>query len=503
MGRGLTVILFSVCPLLRFDTISTEVTEKEAFTKEVMGTRELEERVDDHVSISIVEKFANLSNPSSECCIFRMYDHLRKENEKAYEPSIVAIGPYHHGKAHLQEMELHKLRYLRRFLSRRNETSVNRYVMAIRELEDRARKCYAEETSILGLGVDSDQFVEMMLLDGFFIIELFRTYTMFIMLRENQQIFQSVQSVEELRDENYRIFQAFQIVQLLLAENDHIFKSDQILVAIRRDLILLENQLPFFILNRLFDMTNSDSNLGIIQIALDFQKHLTQQNKLQAPSGISIDNIKHLLDLLHNCWCSKLPETNRNVIMREKWEFINSATELQEAGVQFKKAEGSNLFDIKFISGTLEIPLLSITDYTESFFTNLVAFELCPSYLKPKYVCDYIVFMDRLINSSKDVRLLNHSGIIESWVGDDAEVYSMLHKLFNITVTDPGFGYSEVFINVNNHCKQRRNVWMANLKRNYFNSPWALISFLAATILLLLTVTQTIFSILSFGKGSF
>ncbi|XP_028069639.1 uncharacterized protein LOC114272167 [Camellia sinensis] len=322
-----------------------------------MGTRELEERVDDHVSISIVEKFANLSNPSSECCIFRMYDHLRNENEKAYEPSIVAIGPYHQGKAHLQEMELHKLQYLRRFLSRRNETSVNRYVMAIRELEDRARKCYVEETSILGLGVDSDQFVEMMLLDGFFIIELFRTFTMFCILRENQQISQSVQPVEELRDE-ITIF----------------------------------------------------------------------------PS----------------------------------------------------------------------LPDCATTDHTESFLTNLVAFELCPSYDKPKYVCDYIVFMDHLINASKDVRLLNRSGIIESWVGDDAEVYSMWHKLLKITLTDlKNFGYPEVFINVNNHCKGCRNVWMANLKRNYFNSPWALISFSAATILLLLTVAQTIFSILSFGKGSF
>ncbi|KAL7219962.1 hypothetical protein ACSBR2_012928 [Camellia fascicularis] len=236
---------------------------------------------------------------------------------------------------------------------------------AIIELEDRARKCYAEETSILGLGVDSDQFVEMMLLDGFFIIELFRTFTMFCMLGESQQN-----------------FQAFQTVQLLLAENDHIFQSSSILFAMGRDLILLENQLPFFILNRLFDITNSDSNLGIIQIALDFLKHVTPQNELQAPSGISIDNVKHLLDLVHNCWCNEMnrriemfDETNRNGT-RKKWEFINSATRLQEAGVQFKKVEGSNLFDIKFISGALEIPLFSITEFTESFLTNLVACEL-------------------------------------------------------------------------------------------------------------------------------
>ncbi|CAL5395112.1 unnamed protein product [Camellia sinensis] len=66
------------------------------------------------------------------------------ENEKAYEPAVVAIGPYHPSKANLQEMELHKLRYLQRLLNRQKEKSVDRYVMAIRELEKRACNCYAE-----------------------------------------------------------------------------------------------------------------------------------------------------------------------------------------------------------------------------------------------------------------------------------------------------------------------------------------------------------------------
>ncbi|KAI8012515.1 putative UPF0481 protein [Camellia lanceoleosa] len=132
-------------------------------------------------------------------------------------------------------------------------------------------------------------------------------------------------------------------------------------------------------------------------------------------------------------------------------EFTNSATELQESGIQFKKAEETNLFDINFTSGILEIPLLTIEPVGESF-TNIVAFEVCPSYDEPRYVCDYAVFMNCLINSSEDVRILRHSGIIESWVGDDAELYSMWHKLFNIITTDTkNFSYSQVFNDVNNH----------------------------------------------------
>ncbi|XP_028062461.1 UPF0481 protein At3g47200-like [Camellia sinensis] len=351
------------------------------------------------------------------------------------------------------------------FSIEKKNKSVNEYIMAIKELEERARNCYAET-----IPLESDEFVEMMLLDSLIIIELFRKSSM----------------------------------RRLRAKSDHIFQSEQIRFALRRDLILLENQLPFFILVRLFNMTKIDSDLEIIQIALTFLEFNAPDQKLEAPRGISINNIKHLLHLVHSCWCFKFAEMSRNATEKEL-EFINSATELQESGIQFKKAEERNLFDIKFISGILEIPLLSIAaEEGESFFTNLVAFELCPSYHEPEYVCDYVVFMNCLINSFEDVRLLRHSEIIESWVGDDAELHAMWHKLFNITLTDTEkFSYSQVFNDVNNHCKRRRNMWMANLKRNYFNSPWALISFLVATILLLLTVAQTIFSILSFGKGSF
>ncbi|KAI7979358.1 UPF0481 protein [Camellia lanceoleosa] len=429
-----------------------------------MAKREPEERAD-NVSISIAEKLANFYHPSSECCIFRMYDDLRRQNEKAYEPSIVAIGPYHRGKAKLQRMEEYKLWYLQQLLNREKNKSVNEYIMAIKELEERARNCYAET-----IPLESDEFVEMMLLDGVFIIELF-----------------CKSIVPELRD-----------------KNDHIFQSVPIGYALRRDLILLENQLPFFILVHLFSMIKTDLDLEIIEIALEFLQHSAPEQKLEAPRRISINNIKHLLHLVHSCWCFEFSEMKRNATEKQL-EFINSATELQESGIQFKKAEETNLFDINFTSGILEIPLLTIEpEVGESFFTNIVAFEVCPSYDEPRYVCDYAVFMNCLINSSEDVRILRHSGIIESWVGDDAELYSMWHKLFNITTTDTkNFSYSQVFNDVNNHCKRRRNRWMANLKRNYFNSPWAWISFLAATVLLLLTVAQTIFSILSFGKGSF
>ncbi|KAH7834225.1 hypothetical protein Vadar_013919 [Vaccinium darrowii] len=47
--------------------------------------------------VSIDEKLSLLYCSPSACCIFKVPNQLRKVNEKAYEPEIIAIGPYHRG----------------------------------------------------------------------------------------------------------------------------------------------------------------------------------------------------------------------------------------------------------------------------------------------------------------------------------------------------------------------------------------------------------------------
>ncbi|XVF29174.1 hypothetical protein REPUB_Repub15cG0097300 [Reevesia pubescens] len=84
-------------------------------------------------------------------------------------------------------------------------------------------------------------------------------------------------------------------------------------------------------------------------------------------------------------------------------------------------------------------------------------------------------------------------------LGDDKAVATMINSLGVFISYSPNFYYTEVFNKVNKHCSKRCNKWMANLKHNYFNSPWVLLSVLAAA-LLLFTMLQTIFSVLSYAK---
>ena len=48
------------------------------------------------------------------------------------------------------------------------------------------------------------------------------------------------------------------------------------------------------------------------------------------------------------------------------------------------------------------------------------------------------------------------------------------------------------------HCKKRRNKWRAMFMKNYLSNPWVFISLVAAVILLIATIMQTIYTVVPF-----
>lgn len=129
---------------------------------------------------------------------------------------IVSVGPYHYRNPSLCAMEEHTLRDLQSFLERKEEKSVETYILASEKLEHKARKRYAGHVN-----VETDEFLELMLLDGCFIVEF-------------------VRKTSELGPDD---------------EDDPIFSVDWVRVQICRNLMLLENQLPYFIVTELYNMT--------------------------------------------------------------------------------------------------------------------------------------------------------------------------------------------------------------------------------------------------------
>ncbi|KAL3726720.1 hypothetical protein ACJRO7_031594 [Eucalyptus globulus] len=387
--------------------------------------------VQDHVSIHIGNMLCSVPPTLPEYNIFRVRHQLRRVNEKAYDPEILAIGPYHYGNDKFKFMEEQKLRYLQQLLKRRNEGSVDRYMPTLREQEQPARNCYAET-----IDLSQEKFLAMMLIDGCFIIEMFRNIT--------------------------------------------------------RDLLLLENQLPLFVLSKLYDLTKGpDEHHEFSKVAIMYF-----EVEREGPGrNLTIGSREHLLHLYHTWRTSGWPKTPR----LNCTPIMPSAIELRESGVRFRDVQEGQLSDIKFKNGTFELPVLYVKYDTESKFRNLIAYEQHRQTIDINYFTDYVTLIDCLINSSKDVEVLRHAGIIKNYLGDDKVVAEMFNKIGNYVPVCDSY-YSEIFQNVKAHCNKRRNIWMAKLRREYFHSPWAFLSVLAAIVLLFLTAAQTAFTILPYTK---
>ncbi|XP_027116701.2 UPF0481 protein At3g47200-like [Coffea arabica] len=422
------------------------------------------------IAIRIDQKLSDLLDTSEKPAIFKIHGQLRSENEEAYEPEVVSIGPYHHGKPKLKEMEKHKLRYFKEILRRRGE-SAERYIIALADLQDQARRCYAEE-----INLSNDDFVEMLCLDGCFIIEFLRK------CGHSGSHWQ----------------------------NDPLFQMLWLRTATVNDLILFENQLPFFVLQKLFDMTKSPRGEGNL---IDLAIHLCRVGNLPNPGLNShseifeLFNAVHLLGLVHKILSASFSETLSSTMNSNRTGsnlFVKSAGELRQSGIKFEKAEdGKSLFHITFENGVFKIPPLVVEDHTESVFRNLIAYEEYMSNPSETWKCvtDYIIFIDCLIDSPSDVETLRRHDTIENRLGSDEALSTMFNKLSNHVHVGGRFCYTKIFDDVDKYTRRRWHIWRAHLLSKYFNNPWAFISFLAACALLLLTSVQAIFSILQYTSA--
>ncbi|KAK9270996.1 hypothetical protein L1049_026584 [Liquidambar formosana] len=404
---------------------------------------------------SLEEKLkTKLARESGSISIYRVPTNMREVEPKAFDPNIISIGPYHHGVPRLQAMEELKLQYFGRLLdpSRQNVVKLETLKEAMKKSEQEARSCYSEN-----LGLCSDKFVEIMVLDGCFIIEFFRDLMKHKFKRGSVVI------------ENWK------------------------LPIIRRDLIMLENQLPLSVLCKLFELTSSDITPTIPslqELALRYFDPLMPRSSKALEQSISAakkEKTEHFLDLFRT---SILPER----LSRGKEPcMFRSMTELKEAIIKIKKEADCQPLDLSFKGRVLKIPPLYINDYRGTLFRNLVALEQCHPTREPD-IMTYLFFLDRLINSAKDVELLHYAEVIQHSLGSNKEVAKLVNSLCRELARDYDKSYlHEVIGNIDGHCKKRHTVWIATLKHNYFNNWWAGMSTIAAVFLLYLTLLQTFY----------
>ncbi|CAL5372872.1 unnamed protein product [Camellia sinensis] len=153
----------------------------------------------------------------AKICIYRVPQCLRDGDERAYIPQTVSVGTYHHGRRRLRGMDRHKWRALHHILKRTHQ-DIKVFLNFMKELEEKVRACYEGQ-----IGHSSNESVEMMVLDGCFVLELFQGV-------------------------------AVGFKKLRYSRNDPVFAMRGLTRSIQRDMIMLENQLPLFLLDCLLGL---------------------------------------------------------------------------------------------------------------------------------------------------------------------------------------------------------------------------------------------------------
>ncbi|XP_038709861.1 UPF0481 protein At3g47200-like [Tripterygium wilfordii] len=421
--------------------------------------------------IDIVRELKETSPISSSCSICKVPMNVRSVNEDAYTPHIVSIGPihhqdkkllpmedHHHGDKKLLPMEDHKRRYLQSLFKRTQKpiAILKDACDTILDLDEDVRACYVEP-----ILYNKEELAKILLYDAGFMLELFFRYS-------------------EMGSK---------------VQNDPIFTTSWMILTLQRDLALLENQIPFFVLKAVFKLIAPRGTVGLPtlkELALQFFKSMLNISE-EAFLAKCRQKGNHLLHLLHNCYLPSNPIDSRS---KGAWEFIHCATSLSQVGVVFQKNTTNNLFDLQFDNGIFTIPTLHVHDTTDSLFRNLVAFEQCQQDSK-HYITSYIMLMDRLIDTADDVELLQRERILENVLGGGDDVSNLFNNIGRQIVLKD-FYFARLCNQVNAYTKSRRHRYIAALRRDYFKNPWSITSFVAAVALILLTFLQTLYTLLSY-----
>jgi hypothetical protein len=454
--------------------------------------------------------------------VSRVPDHLRLAKRDVYTPGLVAIGPLHAGGLRLRPGYRMKMAYLHSLISRGHQDAsthlavIQEYVRLVAAREREARAMYAAEDVD---GLSAEDFIQMMVLDGCFVIE-------------------HLVNVAVGHDEPSLHGTPFGPAQLAV------------------DLILAENQLPFFVLVDLirhtrlpeFETTGYDPPVLLMKLLLYYlagEKGRDMSDALPRADGVS-----HILHLLHTTvtaartrWVPPpsvqdsavvgtaqeaarllrrlpllllvpllypiLPEERRWSASYSR-EDLPSASDLKRMWVRFTKARSSGGKPpgggIASVLGPvplavrlehedcLRLPRLRIEFRTAPLLLNLIAFEQAAEQ-RAGDVSAYAWLMAKMVQSPEDAGVLAAAEVVQSSNNESKEdVARFFREVGAASEAAEGLEKSylgETLVKLRERSRHPLFMMWADVLRNYFTVPWAVVAEFVAFITFISTILQT------------
>ncbi|PSS34649.1 UPF0481 protein [Actinidia chinensis var. chinensis] len=400
----------------------------------------------------ISESAQKIKESFPSACIYRVPEKLRKLKESAYTPDLVSIGPLHSKDKHLKSlMQDIKMSYVNSLLCRTIDGSEGSEVCRSAVLEEcveemklsvkDAKKCYTEEVDNLN--------EEMLVVDGCFILELLYRYYLL------------THPKEETNEESNEITKEMPKEKII----DPVFDNNLMSITVQQDLLLLENQLPFCVLEKLFHtpwIKYRVVHLTILSFITSF--HISAMMNSENEGGATPKKYYHILHIVHNHYFPLDPPKGEYHI-----ELMPSASYLDYARVKFVAGTGKHLFKVKFTDQS----------YLEKGCCPGVSF----------FVTSYAFLMDMLVKSAKDVEVLQMAGIIQNHLGADQDASNLFNKLCKEVVLEKFF-FVETCNQATKYSKRYWPATVAHVRRKYLATRWAFIAFCVAFIAFGMSITQ-------------
>ena len=286
-------------------------------------------------------------------------------------------------------------------------------------------------------------------------------------------------------------------------KNDHV-------AFVQQDLLLLENQLPYQLLDDLMKMSKEGQNLMTSILNFIVQKCMLANDEPTTKKFIEMATNGepiHLLDLLRKrLLFDSTPKSPKEVTGQSSMKDLHlfrNVHELKEAGIHLKPNNSSCLGQISFTNfylGILLLPPITVDDSTGPKFFNLIAYEMCPDFENDFGVTSYIVFLDSLIDEAKDVMHLRKARILRNFLGSDEEVAQLFNGLCTDLVQNTEI-YDDVRSKIQDYYNKQWKTWISEGLHTHFSSPWTVMAFLAALFAILATGVQTVYSVLAYYKS--
>ncbi|XP_052877404.1 UPF0481 protein At3g47200-like [Gossypium arboreum] len=445
---------------------------------------------------SLDEAFdGNQLDPKAKPLIRRVRSTLGRHEDfwKYFKPKVISIGPLHHADLNFYQSKKLKRKLTTLFVENIGVDRRTLYNNIKTEIDD-LKKCY-DPKELDSYTNNNENLAWMFFVDGCTILEA-------VYMRYGN---------DDVDGQDYDPM------------SNELSIKNELLTFEYSDLFLLENQLPFRVLELL---TSSSKNGEKFMMAIrrfindtvitpadmkEPQSHQQDSEWWQQQKGERI----HLLNLLrvrllfekekkekpwrHFRFCIRflMCTLNRGSQTRTKRHHshtFRNVKELKKAGIWLKASKTSCLSDISFnhifFVGKLRLPPITFDDST----MNLIAYEMCPDFKNDFTVTSYMDFLDSLIHEAEDVKELRGAGILYNRLGSDEEVAKLIKKM-NTDVVRCQTTYSEVKQQIHNHCK---NMWIQYPAQAYhtcFRTRWTFFAFVGAVAALFVSSLQTHYTI--------